>query len=116
MKGKTKIEDEREGSNEKKPFKRHQKSADERIKNPLRNLLELKPMKRSIRTNGFNGVVYQQVVNGKENLNRKTIGHHVNMRKLLLKKLFEIVRIVGLENPFDGPNESSDAKKLVMSM
>ncbi|CAG8850515.1 32595_t:CDS:1, partial [Racocetra persica] len=56
---------------------------------------------------GFNGVVFQQIVNRKEHWNGKGIGQPVNMRRLSLKKQFEIARVVGLEDPFDNVYEIS---------
>ncbi|CAG8663160.1 42871_t:CDS:2 [Gigaspora margarita] len=61
--------------------------------------------KGSVIIDRFDGIVYQQSVNRKENLNGKGIGYPVNVRKFLLEKQFEIVRVVGLENPFNSASE-----------
>ncbi|CAG8849946.1 5058_t:CDS:1, partial [Racocetra persica] len=91
---------------------------DNELKRTIKEQVMRSPSKRDIGIDGFNGVVFQQIVNGKEHWNGKGIGQPVNMRRLSLKKQFEIARVVGLEDLFDNvykiPVEDIPSKKCVV--
>ncbi|CAG8780262.1 5134_t:CDS:2, partial [Racocetra persica] len=78
---------------------------DNELKRTMKEQVMRSPSKGDIGIDEFNGVVFQQIVNGKEYWNGKDIGQPVNMRRLSLEKQFEIARVVGLEDLFDNVYE-----------